>query len=335
MNDHGSEAVFVDESIQDEEIDLLKLFFTILHYKWSILALAITVSVFASLWAYSLVPIYRATASLLIESEEAKVISIEDVYGLPGGNWEYYETQLHVIKSRALARKAFDSLNLEKHPEYLPSDKPKSFIASLELKKWLINLLPDDSAKEDKPKPPVDEITRKNIFVGGLMGRLDIELLRDTQIITISYDSEYPELAASIPNALAEAYINSFLEADLEKTQKATSWITGRTSELRKQFEESERQLQAFIEKENLVDVEGGNSLASRELDTLTNSLVEARRKRSEAEAIYQQVRSIKGGSSLEQLESLPAVVNHHLIRTAYTTRAGSQRKVSEHTNDR
>jgi len=330
MNDHGSEAVFVDESIQDEEIDLLKLFFTILHYKWSILALAITVSVLASLWAYSLVPIYRATASLLIESEEAKVISIEDVYGLPGGNWEYYETQLHVIKSRALARKAFDSLNLEKHPEYLPSDKPKSFIASLELKKWIMNLLPDDSAKEDKPKPPVDEITRKNIFVGGLMGRLDIELLRDTQIITISYDSEYPELAASIPNALAEAYINSFLEADLEKTQKATSWITGRTSELRKQFEESERQLQAFIEKENLVDVEGGNSLASRELDTLTNSLVEARRKRSEAEAIYQQVRSIKGGSSLEQLESLPAVVNHHLIRTAYTTRAGSQRKVSE-----
>ena len=85
MNEHGSEAVFVDESIQDEEIDLLKLFFTILHYKWSILALAITVSVLAAMWAYSLVPIYRATAFLLIESEEAKVISIEDVYGLPGG----------------------------------------------------------------------------------------------------------------------------------------------------------------------------------------------------------------------------------------------------------
>ncbi len=333
MNVHGSEAVFVDESIQDEEIDLLKLFFTILHYKWSILALAITVSVLAAMWAYSLVPIYRATAFLLIESEEAKVISIEDVYGLPGGNWEYYETQLHVIKSRALARKAFDSLNLEKHPEFLPQepdDKPKSFIASLELKKWFMNLLPDDSVEEDKPKPPIDEITRKNIHVGSLMGRLDIELLRDTQIITISYDSEYPELAASIPNALAEAYINSFLEADLEKTQKATSWINGRTSELRKQFEESERQLQAFIEKENLVDVEGGSSLATRELDILTNSLVEARRKRSEAEALYQQVKSIKGGSSLEQLESLPAVVNHVYIRDAYITRGQAQRKVSE-----
>ena len=330
MNEHVSEAVFVDERIQDEEIDLLKLFFTVLKYKWSILALAITVSVLASLWAYSLVPIYRATAFLLIESEEAKVISIEEVYGLPGGNWEYYETQLHVLRSRTLARKAFDSLNLEKHPEYLPGNKPKSFLAKIEFKKWIMNLLPDGSGEEDKPRAPVDEITRKNILVGGLMGRLDIELLRDTQIITISYDSEYPELSASIPNALAEAYINSFLEADLEKTQKATGWITGRTDELRKKFEESERQLQAFIEKENLVDVESANSLAAMELDTLTSSLVDARRKRSEAEALYQQVRSIKGGNSLEQLESLPAVLNHTLISSAYNKRAEAQRKVAE-----
>ncbi|MCK5343325.1 MAG: GumC family protein, partial [Candidatus Heimdallarchaeota archaeon] len=162
------------------------------------------------------------------------------------------------------------------------------------------------------------------------MGRLDIELLRDTQIITISYDSEYPELSASIPNALAEAYINSFLEADLEKTQKATSWITKRTGELRKKFEESERQLQAFIEKENLIDVEGGNSLVTNELGTLTSSLLEARRKRSESEALYQQVKLIESSQSLEQLESLPAVLNHPLVSGAYRTRAESQRKVSE-----
>ena len=330
MNEHGSEAVFVGENIQDEEIDLLKLFFTVLRYKWSILALAITVSVLASLWAYSLATIYRATASLLIEVEETKVISIEEVYGLPGGNWEYYETQLHVIRSRGLAERVFDTLNLEKHPEYLPSDKPKSFLARIEFKKWIMSLLPDDLVEEDKSRAPVDEIMRKNMLVGDLMGRLDIELLRDTQIITISYDSEYPELSASVPNALAEAYINSFLEADLEKIQKATSWITGRTTELRKKFEESERQLQAFIEKENLADTEGVSSLVTKELETLTTGLLEARRRRSEAEALYQQVRSIRGSNSFEQLESLPAVLNHSLISGAHQTHGQAQRKVSE-----
>ena len=330
MNKHVSEAVFVEENVQDEEIDLRHLLFTVLRYKWSILAFAITVSVLASLWAYSLVPIYRATASLLIESEEAKVISIEDVYGLPGGNWEYYETQLHILRSRALAEKVFDTLHLEKHPEYLPDNKPKSFIASLDFKKWFMNLFPGDLIEKDKLSAPVDESMRKNILVSGLMGRLDIELLTDSQIIAISYDSIYPELSANIPNALADAYINSFLEADLEKTQKATSWITKRTSELRKKFEESERQLQAFIEKENMVDVEGGNSLATSELGTLTSSLLEARRKRSESEALYQQVKLIESSQSLERLESLPAVLNHPLVSGAYRTRAESQRKVSE-----
>jgi len=150
MNEHRSEAVFVDESVMDEEIDPLKLLFTVLRYKWRILALAITVSILASLWAYSLVPIYRATASLLIQPEEAKIISIEEVYGLPGGNWEYYETQIHILRSRALARKVFDFLNLEKHPEYLPGNKPKSFLAKIDIVKWIMNLLPDDSVEEDK-----------------------------------------------------------------------------------------------------------------------------------------------------------------------------------------
>ncbi|MGK0298267.1 MAG: succinoglycan biosynthesis transport protein ExoP [Gammaproteobacteria bacterium] len=331
MNNHIPEAVFVDERFDDQEIDLKRLLFTVLRHKWSILALAITVSVLASLYAYSLVPIYHATASLLIESEEAKVVSIEEVYGLPGGNWEYYETQIHILRSRALAEKVFDVLNLENHPEYLPNNKPKSFLASFNLEKWILSLFPDDLiTKDTPPSAPIDESMRKNNLVAGLMGRLKVALLSDTQIITITYDSQYADLAANIPNALAEAYINSFLETDIEKTQKATSWINSRKDELRKKFEESERQLQTFIEKENIVDVEAGNSLATNELGALTGSLLEARRKRSEAEAIYQQVKKIEGSNSLEQLESLPAVLNHPLIGGAYDSRSEAQRKVSE-----
>jgi len=339
MNDRALEEILVGEEFQDDEIDLRQVFFTILKYKWSIIALAITVSVLTALWAYSLVPIYRGTASLLIEAEESKIISIEEVYGLPGDSWEYYETQIHILKSRTLASKVFDVLNLEKHAEFLPSTKPKSRFPSFNImgwiKKWIKDLLPDDSSEEGmleehKPRVPMDANTRKNILVSGLMGRLDIKLLGDTQIITLSYDSEYPDLAASVPNALAEAYINSFLEADIEKTQKATSWITGRTSELRKKFEESERQLQAFIEEENMVDVDSVNSLATKELGILSSGLVEARRQRSEAQALYQQVKSIRDGNSIEQLESLPAVLNHPLISSSYATRAQAQRKVSE-----
>ena len=334
MNERYPEVIFEEDKFQDSEIDLKQVFFTILKYKWSILALAITVSVLTSMWTYTLVDIYRGTSSLLIEAEESKIVSIEEIYGLSTDSWEYYETQLHILKSRALASKVFDVLNLEKHPEFLPRTKPKSSLPSFNIMGWIKkgikNLLPDDLPDEvpgeEKPRVPMDTSTRKNILVGGLMGRLDVKLLSDTQIITLSYNSEYPDLAASVPNALAEAYINSFLEADIEKTQQATSWITGRTSELRKKFEESERQLQAFIEEENMVDVERVNNLATKELGTLSSGLVEARRERSEADALYQQIKSIRDGNSIEQLESLPAVLNHPLFSSSYATRALAQR---------
>lgn len=79
-----------------------------------------------------------------------------------------------------------------------------------------------------------------------------------------------------------------------------------------------------------MVDVESVNSLATKELGTLSDGLVEVRRQRSEAEALYQQVKSIRDGNSVEQLESLPAVLNHPLISSSYATRAEAQRKVSE-----
>ena len=65
MNERVSEAILGEENFQDNDIDLRQVFFTILKYKWSILALAITVSVLTSMWAYSLVDIYRGTSSLL------------------------------------------------------------------------------------------------------------------------------------------------------------------------------------------------------------------------------------------------------------------------------
>ncbi len=325
MNNNILKTASLDETFDEQEIDLRQFFFTILKHKWSILAFAATISILASLWVSSLMPVYRATVSLLIEPEKTKVVSIENIYDLPGGDREYYETQLHILRSRVLAEEVFDSLNLGNHPEYLPDNKPKSFLADFNFKQRIANL------PTDTPPVPIDENSRKNSLVSDLMGRLRVELLRDAHIITITYNSMYPELAANVPNALAETYISNSLESDIEKTHKATRWITNKTNQLRKKLEESERRLQTFIEEENVVDIENGNNLIINELDTLTDSLLETRRKRSGAEVLYQQVKKIQESNSLEQLESFPAVLNSPAINFTdrHNARSGAQRKVS------
>ena len=71
------------------------------------------------------------------------------------------------------------------------------------------------------------------------MGRLGVNFVRNTQVMTVSFDARDKALAAKVANAAAEAYIESGLEARLEMTQKATSWLTERLEGLRKQVEAS------------------------------------------------------------------------------------------------
>ena len=56
MNERDSEAILEEEGFRDNEIDLRQILFTILKHKWSILALAITVSVLTALWALAASP---------------------------------------------------------------------------------------------------------------------------------------------------------------------------------------------------------------------------------------------------------------------------------------
>ena len=54
--------------------------------------------------------IYRSTATLLVGPQKANVVSIEEIYDVDGQNYEYYQTQIELLKSRELARSTRESL---------------------------------------------------------------------------------------------------------------------------------------------------------------------------------------------------------------------------------
>ena len=63
-------------------------------------------------------------------------------------------------------------------------------------------------------------------------------------------------------------------------------------------------------DKEKLIDVGGVNSMTAIALDEITVELVQARRKRTEAETVYRQVATLKG-QPMEAFESIPAVLKN------------------------
>ncbi len=83
----------------EEEVDLRVYWHTFNKYKLRIILITLVIGLLTTVVAFSLQPFYRSTALLLIEFDQAKVISIEEVYGISSFIDKYYQTQLRILKS--------------------------------------------------------------------------------------------------------------------------------------------------------------------------------------------------------------------------------------------
>jgi len=303
-----------------EEIDLRQYWSTITRHKWGIAGLALVITLLTALVVFSMNPIYRATATLLIESQEANVVSIEEIYGLDTRNAEYYATQFEILKSRGLAEKVIDRLNLATHPEFDPEQQSSRFS--------LRSILPIGLFDSDnKIEPTATE--KKLALIDSFLARLSISPIRKTQLVQISFESHDRALSANAANALADAYIESHLEARLEMTQKATVWLTERIDHLKTKVSNAERRLQDFREKENLIDLQGVLTLSSKEIQDLSEKLTTLQEQRSLLSNMVKQINKLKG-QSLDSLESIPAVLKHPTIQNLKTQQASVKSKKAE-----
>ena len=306
---------------RDEEIiDLRQIFHVLNRHRWAIISFTAAITLMAILLVFSMTPIYEATATLQIEQEQAKVLSIEEVYGIDGGNDSYLNTQFEVLKSRAVLEKVVNKLDLLNNPEYNGSLKEAPWYAGmLDWRSWF-------GLKE--PQAPDDPNMIMRDTINTLAASISIEPVRKTQIVKIHAQSENPQLAAKIANAVANAYIESYMESKLALTLNATDWMQGRMGELSEKLKVAEEELQNYREQENLIELEGVLSASSDELKALTNALVQVRSKLAVSENIYKQIRS--GAMRKGDSQSLQAVLEHPLIQDLKQEESKLERLVTE-----
>ena len=290
-----------------DSLDLLRYWRAINRNKWRILALMIAVGILASMFASGLPPVYRATATILIEASKPKIVSIEEVYSsMAGAQREFYQTQLEILKSRELVSRLVRQLKLTEHPAFNPAVQPPKFY-----EKWLPK---SAGGNPQEPETVVPQAAERRV-VGTVQLGISVQLVRNSQLMRINFDSHDPELAMAVPNALAEIYIESDLESRMQMTRKASAFLTGQTAGLKKKVAEAEQALQAFREREKIIDTKASSQAGvASQVEVLTSSLIDARRRRNEAEFAYQQVTALAQGKSQESLESLPAIQKYPMV---------------------
>lgn len=314
-------------------VDFGQYFAILKRYALRIFMLGISITILVALLVMSITPLYTANTTLLIEAEQTNVTSIQDVYALDSSKKEYFETQYEILRSRQIATKVVDELALydNQHFNLTHIESQKGGIASgLEsLTKSIKESLPFLPQKREKVLSAEEKFERRrNFAIKLLQKRTTISPIRSTQVVKIIVESPSGSLSAEIANTIAEVYIENYLEAKLVMTEKATEWLNESLQGIRSKLNQAERNLSAFYEQEQLVDIDGVVGLASDEVQQLSDKLIDEQASLQQNQAIYELV--TQQDLSLEELSTIPDVFNHPSIQSVKREEVLAESKVSE-----
>ena len=153
-----------------------------------------SVGLFTTIYAYSLQPLYRSTATLLIGGDEAVTKSDSQSWANAG---DYLKTQDQLIWSRKVAKRVLETQR-EVIVAHLETDSDFGFDWRDWVPQSLLGLAEPD-------QPPIAESDPDKELYDWLWNGLGVRNVFDTSIIQVSFDTTEPELAARIANAYTRA----------------------------------------------------------------------------------------------------------------------------------
>ncbi|WP_417493207.1 polysaccharide biosynthesis tyrosine autokinase [Maricaulis sp.] len=305
----------------------LRLILVILRRRmWSMLFVAVLIFSAVTLYTLQQTPLYTASARLLIDSRESRVVDFEAVLsGLPP-NSAAIDTEVEVLRSRSLAQAVVSRTGLTTIPE---------FNTALQDENWRDRLLRQLAALggavlanrthtpngEETPEMVMDRVAEE------LLEHSSARRLGSTFVIEVSATSQSPELAQEMANAYAEEYLLAQLEAKFSATERANGWLFERVAALREEVQAAEQAVARYRDEHGLLDAEGA-TLTEQQISDTNAQLIVQRAELTEARARLRNVRS-----RLDQgvgPESIAEVLNSEVVRELRSQEAMVSRQRGE-----
>ena len=301
-------AEFSDDRENDEVLDLREYAKILRKHRWPILLTTAILTAVAAYIVSGMTPVYRATSTLLIETQQTMPMNFDEIIGIDTTNKEYYQTQFEVLKSRKLAKRVIEEMGLYDHPELYNGDDA---------------LIIDQSNTESTNSSPSladthqlgAEPIERQMVVKRFLNKLRITPVKNTKLVRISFESSDPVFAARVANKIADTYIVSYLDSRLEMGEKATIWLGERLTDLKLKLEESQNKLLTYRETNGLIDIEGSvGRLSEQEIGIITSKLLDAEARMAHAKILFEDVNATKTKGS-QALLGLPIIDSNEMVR--------------------
>lgn len=225
----------------------LQQFLRILRARWLIISTAFVLSIAIAVAASLLLPPrYTSTATVVAEFKGIDPISGSLLPLLPVTT--YLATQVDIINSPGVARRAVDILNLAENPSAKELWQRETEGRG-QIRDWLADLLLRD---------------------------LSVEPSRESNVIRISYTGNDPRFSAAVANAFVSAYINTVLEMRVDPARQTAKFFDEQMETLKNNLAKAQSRLSDYQRKNGITAADERLDVENMRLMELSSQLVAA-----------------------------------------------------------
>jgi capsular exopolysaccharide synthesis family protein len=240
---------------------------------WTIVTATIVVLVGTAVFTYKTKPVYKATASIMVETNYPQLQNLNEIYRqTPGEDYSFLSTQMQVLQSDSLAWSTMEKLGLDSAAT-LPA-----------------------GARSVPGQSPAQIIgARKVAAIEDFKVGLAVDPIKDSRLLAVSYESTNAEMAASIVNQLIENYKESNFQERDEFTRRASSGMEHKLEEMKTQVEKSQQALIDYERQNLIVNVGDKETINDQRLEQLNKDFTAAESDLDQKESLYELAKGNEG----------------------------------------
>jgi capsular exopolysaccharide synthesis family protein len=244
-------------------------------------------------------PVYKSSVILQIMPDSpAAILGGRDYLSTSANSQDeqprFFESQYLILRSRALAKRIINDLNLKDHQEFKSLQK----------------------SEVEKPGDLETELT------DAFLKHLEVKALKKSDMFEVAFQSTDKHLAQQVPNAIYEEFVTLSMHTRQQSYALIKKWLGTQLEQLASKLENSEKSLYEHGKEKDFLSLEDKNEnvIVQKYID-LSNLLTKAQSERAVKEAQYQQIK----GQPLDT----PAVVNNPLVQRLREETVAQEARVS------
>lgn len=306
----------VNNTQQDVDIDLAQLFRAVWRRRLRVIVITLAGACLAFVLAKVVSPEYRSETRILIEQRApafATTTTGNDAGSAPLLDELNIASQVQILQSADLIKQVITNLKLPEHPEFAAANKGSALsdiFVMLHLKRGAL-----DKAPEER-------------MLDAFTSRLQVYQINSSRVIGISFTSRDPDLAASVPNAMAQVYLSMQSGAKLDSNSEATRWLEPEINSLREKVSEAEKKVADYRSANGLLQTSQNGNFATQQLGDISGQLAQVRGDKANAEARAQAVRNAL--ASGRSTDTLADVAGSQAIQRLKATESSLESQISD-----